>query len=412
MKINITNLRKIYIIIYLTICVNFFYFFNTNQYYETMYLFPFMIGIAILMFQYKGLNIEMTFYREVVAILIISLYTIGTSLLVDSQSISAILSQGFPYFIFLNYFIFIVLINNNIDAVLFLKRAVIGFGLCISIVFIAQYYFSFEGFIFLQAIDLTNVRYNEMRITSETSLITISAILLFSKLLGERRTILKQIKYIIPIIIISYEIVVVQKTRITIVIYILILISMVLSKFIIFSDYKKLFIATALFVFLIFLFVSNFEFNLFEKDEISVFARTNAVYHYMEVAKEYPIFGVGFLKPEESSLAMQLISGSDKIYFRSDVGIFGVLNTFGIIGVVWYIILVIHLGAIIYRLAKTKRNYVEPLGIFLYVLLNSLTQIMTDPVRSSVLVLILVQFSYYKKGLYNIENNGFGERQY
>ena len=84
----------------------------------------------------------------------------------------------------------------------------------------------------------------------------------------------------------------------------------------------------------------------FAQSDDGIRARMTGIRFFLEKFKEYPLFGMGFittsgnLDPVSYGL---LCSPSGYRFDRSDVGIIGVLNLFGILGVVWY-------GAFLYRI--------------------------------------------------------------
>ena len=80
-------------------------------------------------------------------------------------------------------------------------------------------------------------------------------------------------------------------------------------------------------------------FSEFSKTDAGVQARINGIRFFLDKFTDYPILGMGFittsgnLDPLSYSL---LCSTSGYRFDRSDVGIIGVLNMFGILGVFWY----------------------------------------------------------------------------
>ena len=74
------------------------------------------------------------------------------------------------------------------------------------------------------------------------------------------------------------------------------------------------------------------------KNDYSFTVRFDGITFFWKRFLEYPIWGMGFisLTGDKNSFAYSLLSNSRGYrYNRSDIGIFGFLNMFGIIGIIW-----------------------------------------------------------------------------
>lgn len=74
-------------------------------------------------------------------------------------------------------------------------------------------------------------------------------------------------------------------------------------------------------------------------DDASLFVRLEAIEFYMEQFKQKPILGMGLLSADRTSNSWRLVSGYNPshFYYREDVGAVGLLNKFGIVGVLWVV---------------------------------------------------------------------------
>lgn len=125
--------------------------------------------------------------------------------------------------------------------------------------------------------------------------------------------------------------------------------------------------------------------------DISANARMWSINFFLKKAHEYLWFGMGFIggtNDVRSSGYWLLRDSSGYLTQRSDVGIFGLLNMWGLIGVSWYF------GLLHYFAKKQKDTGVNMASImFLYTLLTSFTLILTDSQRV-LLIPVFLTFVY------------------
>ena len=121
-------------------------------------------------------------------------------------------------------------------------------------------------------------------------------------------------------------------------------------------------------------------------------ARMNGIRFFVEKLKDYPLFGMGFittsgnLDPVSYSL---LCSPSGYRFDRSDVGIFGVVNMFGILGVFWYGAFLCRIGANAKKITRTS-GLIHGRLILWYLIITSLNLIVMTMQMSMMIALTVV----------------------
>lgn len=71
-----------------------------------------------------------------------------------------------------------------------------------------------------------------------------------------------------------------------------------------------------------------------------VLMRMRTMNLYFNQVVEDPLFGLGFIKPIEGTDSYDLVMGDWGRAFRGDVGLLGFVNTFGVVGLTWFIFIV------------------------------------------------------------------------
>lgn len=122
--------------------------------------------------------------------------------------------------------------------------------------------------------------------------------------------------------------------------------------------------------------------------DISANARMWSINFFLKKAHEYLWLGMGFIggtNDVRSSGYWLLRDSSGYLTQRSDVGIFGLLNMWGLIGVSWYV-------GLLHYFAKNQKDTGINMAsiIFLYTLLTSFTLILTDSQRVLLIPVFLI----------------------
>ncbi|MCX8128598.1 MAG: O-antigen ligase family protein [Clostridia bacterium] len=138
-------------------------------------------------------------------------------------------------------------------------------------------------------------------------------------------------------------------------------------------------------------------------EDTSVSVRLEEVDFYLSQVKESPLYGMGFIKNMEDRETYALLRGQDKMFYREDVGIVGFVNTFGVLGLLWYLWLVIKLSAgLILSFRLQKGNSLTGLiGVAVLIILSSATLIITDSSRIAIfpVILALIDSVYAKSSM-------------
>lgn len=127
-----------------------------------------------------------------------------------------------------------------------------------------------------------------------------------------------------------------------------------------------------------------------EKDS-SLVIREDEIEYFLDQAKKNPIFGAGIIYPLEGTEPYYILMGSDGIFYASDVGIIGFLQSYGYTGVIWYIMLLLRILIVSIKIIMNKDvdNYVEVFIFLIYMICTSGTLIITDKHRNFMLPIIL-----------------------
>lgn len=159
--------------------------------------------------------------------------------------------------------------------------------------------------------------------------------------------------------------------------------------------------------------IDNFiqTFNVVGENSGSTLARMGGYKYYFNQFIKNPIFGIGFAGENEYYNLVHgngdfILRGKIVRYRYSDVGIAGLLAQTGIFSIIIYVIPIVRM---IFITGKIKRNGERKVFGFLcsmlgYLLISSLTLIITDQERILAYPLIIVIFEYFN---YNFQHKSF-----
>lgn len=122
--------------------------------------------------------------------------------------------------------------------------------------------------------------------------------------------------------------------------------------------------------------------KIIEKDD-GIMHRFLTIEYYMQQFRDNPITGTGFLSGNENTSTASILMGPTRNYYRSDVGIVGMMNEFGLIGIVW---LLIFLSTTIRQIRFLKKkieneHYVFIFMFAVYLVITCVNLIFTDVQR-------------------------------
>ena len=69
--------------------------------------------------------------------------------------------------------------------------------------------------------------------------------------------------------------------------------------------------------------------------DAGIAVRFRAIRHYLSHFYEYPLTGVGLISASKSLPGWQVLYGPYGQYYRSDVGLIGLMSQFGMLGLLW-----------------------------------------------------------------------------
>lgn len=132
----------------------------------------------------------------------------------------------------------------------------------------------------------------------------------------------------------------------------------------------------------------------------SVIFRINAIGFYMQQIKSHPLFGMGFIG-RGNVLLQTLLYGAKMQYYRTDVGLIGFMDEYGIIGAIWFLTLILYS----YKKLKftIKKNRKDRIVIYassflFFIVISAINLFAIDGFR-------LIYLPLFMSLLNNIENN-------
>lgn len=328
-----------------------------------------------------------------------------------NQDLFSVFKTSYAYYaIFLYY---IITYYGNEERIEFIKQCFIKLSLIMSIILIAQYFvFNATRQTFI-CLDLSRAyRMGGVRIGEGSYFITMGMILSLAKLIKGENNNRQKIFLIISLILEVFYIIFVAKTRAFLLVWLMIIVFMIMfgtkmSR----SKIKLLFIGTLVLLVVINLPIMDKYKDLKVTEDYSTNARIGAINYYIEENKTKPIFGMGIVYEKNNNDKLSyLLHGNNGIFFRCDVGIFGLYSEFGMLGVIWYLMLIYTLIKLLF-LQMYRSNYnslAEKIGICSYMIFTSATLILVSQDFISYIPFILMLNE--KQGEHSVlENIKFNE---
>ncbi len=388
--------EKISMLLLFLILINFFYLKTYNLNKSVGYIL--IICSIVFIFYFKKI-IHMrrgySFNFIVLSFLIIYLVEVIASLIINKQGLKDVILVSFNNIVLLSYYIFSynVIRHKNIKK---FELSIIIITALLSGLFIIQFFLYDKGVIFLNI--TPNLRFDSLRITDAAIFINIGLILSFSNFINSYNKLRYRLICLIATILSYFHVIVIEKTRAIVGIITFCLIIMTIFK------YRKKIIKitiSGLVILSILLILSTTSVFVnyvksYDENDISFVARQKSTVYYTSIIKENPFFALGFINPHLEDTSFTLLRGPEGVCYRDDVGIIGFGSTFGILGIGWYLALLVKFVKIIKENIKSHliNNYLELLGLFVFILLSSVTMIIMDPQRIIMLPVILAIYDY------------------
>jgi O-antigen ligase len=325
-----------------------------------------------------------------------------------NQTFRNVFIVGNYFAIVLCYYIFTYYIKSSKHKN-FLQVVTMIFTLILSCEFIVQFLLFKSKGIFLNIPTL--LKGTSLRITASEGLINIGIIIAFSYFFSKNNK--HKLLSAFTLIAGMADLIFVQKTRAALLIVVISCIILTAIKYIK-KPIKLVAICTIIAIIFGIFTMSSFSSSdagsiySFSTDDASYIIRQQEVNFYTNQIQQNPILGMGFLNSDSNAMTHYLATGINDMFYRSDVGLIGFTDTFGLVGALWYILLLIAVYKKIRVSIKDKdfNNY-EVIGIFVFIIFSSSTLIVMDVQRiiGLIILLSLVDLTYFKHKCLNINNN-------
>lgn len=301
------------------------------------------------------------------------------------QSISCSIKAGIYYFAILFYYI-ITYKEEERKTLEFIKKCFIFMSFLLSIILIVQYFVYDIYRITFIGVDLSRAfRMDGVRITDGMYFISLGIIFTLAKILNYKKeySVRGLVYYITFLAFDLFYIVFVSKTRGILVVICLVIAAMMLCSG---NNLKKKLLILLVCSIAIPLFLNS---NILKRymelgqtDTYSTEIRFEAINYYINQISDKKFLGVGLVYEKDNHDTLSyILHGPDTKYFKSDVGIFGLYNTFGMLGIIWYILITFKFIKILFRKYKMKItcNNVDSIGLFIYFITTTPTLNIVSP---------------------------------
>ncbi|NCE77812.1 hypothetical protein [Turicibacter sp. TS3] len=394
MKIKLSKIFYLIIIFILLLDFKFFYIIprsfldSINNNHQKIVIVLVILISLVLFCKYIMRSQNLIFKNYILIFILLYILEFLFSIIRYKQGLINVLIADNYYLILLAYFIFVYYFT--IEGKIFsFKKWIINISLILELLFIMQSIIINYN-IKLLNIDYAQMRFNELRIYEASGIYIVMGILfsLESIINGD-----KKIKNIICCLLGLINVIFVAKTRM---IMLILFISML---FMIFYKFKKnavkiIIILTILIISSTFLLkteIAQIYLESVQNIDSQFGIRNETIEMYMGQIKKHPLIGMGFIRDMENSPATILLRGPRGVFTRTDVGIVGFTNCFGLLGLIWYGILIFKLGKQIIICCKTKmiNHNLSLLGIYIFIVLGSGTIIVMDASRILLFVIFI-----------------------
>lgn len=293
---------------------------------------------------------EYIFTNEVLFVFVLAVASSLQAYLLHGQSlIQGILPQRFMVVGFLLYYVLVNYMNCKQDAITAVKKLFAIIGYMELLLYITQYFLIGK----IQFLQMSySYRLGEVRMNFDSVAVPFVVLMSVDNIYKEKRASWKDILSIAAGFFYSF---VVAKTRIVLVAYIVALVGGYLAwrK----GGRKKFYVFFALVAMVLFLSQTElFRYMLDGLNNIDLSAQTRTLgrEYYLSRIKEHPFLGAGYLNMKNAT-AMEY-SGMNNIstggIYWVDLGVYGLTFFFGIIGLIWFLILYGKMTLKSYRIAQ------------------------------------------------------------
>lgn len=312
----------------------------SNDYY---YIAAFIVTIAFLLgraLRRGKISIKGIFVKQGMLLVILMVVEIISTYLIIHQPILLTLKEAFYYIV--PVFAYVTLLQykeiDDEDFIDSIFEMIVTFSLICSTVATIAFLLHTNAGLNILRLDITadSFRNGTLRFNVGGIVIYLGVFVSITKLLEKEYS----GKHFINLLVCAYQIIFIDKTR-TVMLYIVVIIAISML-----SERKlKRWVKIILWLIIVASIVGVF----FSSDTVSssltsylysdagFLMRLRAVEHYMNQFAQYPLLGIGLISSSKDITGWQLLYGTDGMYFRGDVGAIGLLNEFGIAGLLWVI---------------------------------------------------------------------------
>ena len=256
----------------------------------------------------------------------------------------------------------------------------------------------YPGFLFL-FFDENNMRMGELRLGHSTSALTLLGFFIaFCKIMTPQAK--RSIKHYLTVFMGIASTFLVSRGRFTIIavfITIIYILCYVYKKNAIKIIFGALAVAIVVVVFLKFTSLGQSYMTSLTLEDTGSF-RLLEMDYYWNSLKQNPIFGMGFIRQMGFvDQATHLVTGPNYHFSRTDVGLVGLASTFGLVGLIWYVLLLLKMRRMIWKKRTGMVNELEMLvrSIFVWNLIYIPTMILFGPFSISVFAIELAYIDYF-----------------
>ncbi len=409
------KLTKCYVWL-LAICMtNFFGFYKFLPFGKSFYSYDYihisvcLVSLMFLLYKVvtrKKIQIKGSFINVYMVLLMLIAVEVIWTYSKYHQPISLTFKEAFYYIVpFLGYFTFLQYKENvEFDDVadIIVKASIIT-SIVALIVFTL---YTFAGINILQLNDSIseNFRNGTIRFSIGTIVANIGIVISITRIMQKKSKKLD----LYNTIVVFLNIWLVDKSRTALLyIIIIVLISMLLGKKV--GRLWKVIILFAIVACVIGVFISydtvRNEVSVYFNSDAGIMMRFNTIEFYMNQFQEYPVLGMGLLSSSKDVAGWQLLYGPAGYFYRDDVGIVGLLNKFGICGLLWIIAFFITIMRIEKKTKLQEGEVVRNIMIYCVVTLINLSFMDFQRVFYMMDIMILTEMLIvYKKN--KLQNNG------
>lgn len=286
----------------------------------------------------KRIRIRGEFIKIYTALLLLVVIEVMWTYLRYHQPISLTFKEAFYYFVpFLGYYTFLQYKEDiELDEVedILVKVSIIASVVALIVFFL----YTFFGINILQLNDSSrdNFRNGTIRFAIGSMVSNISVVISITRLMQKR---IKNLD-VLNSFFVFLNIWLVDKSR-TALLYIVMMVLIAILMGEKAGKFRKVIVSIgiagcAVGAFLFFGSLSN-EISAYFNADAGIMMRFNTIEFYMTQFREHPILGMGLLSSSKEVAGWQLLYGEAGYFYRDDVGLVGLLNKFGICGLIWII---------------------------------------------------------------------------